>query len=339
MSKENIIVARRETDGTLVQVLPDGSTRSLKDKTDWKRLRAMAEDEVHAAALADPDAQPLTDADFARMTRVPRVKTLRRALRLTEEEFATRYHIPLGTLQDWEQGRCEPDQPARAYLLVIASDPEKVKRALEHPPIDDDIARYERENVNRIQKRVADISITTSVVWGIGFKGALAVSRKFVAELDLSELGQARDEHAFIAMLDKKTGELQLRLQEQRGRQASARSTDAKLWGSARKVLNVFLCEAYFNRVLEPFYGLRKLANWFEIPLDKQTVSAVRRKAEQFGLQGPPPFPGIKWLDRETSLKYQALAREIATEMLLPARIYFEVVTWAAANDGQALDA
>ena len=43
-----------------------------------------------------------------------------------------RYHIPLGTLRDWEQGRCEPDQPAKAYLTVIARDPEGVERAL-HP--------------------------------------------------------------------------------------------------------------------------------------------------------------------------------------------------------------
>jgi len=134
MSKKNTIVARRQTDGTLVQVLPDGSTTPLEDKTDWKRLRAMTEDEVHAAALADPDAQPLTDADLARMKRVPRIKTLRRALRLTQEEFAARYHIPLGTLRDWEQGRCEPDQPARANLTVIARDPERVMRALEHAP-------------------------------------------------------------------------------------------------------------------------------------------------------------------------------------------------------------
>jgi putative transcriptional regulator len=94
----------------------------------------MTEDEVHSAALADPDAQPLTDADLARMKRVPRIKTLRRALRLTQEEFAARYHIPLGTLRDWEQGRCEPDQPARAYLTVIARDPERVMRALQPAP-------------------------------------------------------------------------------------------------------------------------------------------------------------------------------------------------------------
>jgi len=29
-------------------------------------------------------------------------------LQLTQEEFAPRYHIPLGTLRDWEQGRAEP---------------------------------------------------------------------------------------------------------------------------------------------------------------------------------------------------------------------------------------
>jgi putative transcriptional regulator len=42
------------------------------------------------------------------------VKTLRRALGFTQEEFALRYQIPIGTLRDWEQGRTEPDQPARA---------------------------------------------------------------------------------------------------------------------------------------------------------------------------------------------------------------------------------
>src|SRR5262245_33106005 len=67
---------------------------------------------------------------MAKARRVPRVKTLRRTLGLTQEEFAARYRIPLGTLRDWEQGRTEPDQPARAYLKVIASNPDWVSRAL-----------------------------------------------------------------------------------------------------------------------------------------------------------------------------------------------------------------
>jgi putative transcriptional regulator len=134
VSKKNPIVAKRQSDGNLVQVLADSSTKPLEDKTDWVRLRAMTDKEVTAAALADPDARPMTPERLRRARRVPRAKTLRRALHLTQEEFATRYRIPIGTLRDWEQGRCEPDQPARAYLTVIAHDPEGVRRALRARP-------------------------------------------------------------------------------------------------------------------------------------------------------------------------------------------------------------
>jgi putative transcriptional regulator len=133
MSEENTIVVKRMSDGTLVQVLPDGSTRPMPP-TDWSRLDAMTDEEIEAAAMADPDARPWTEEDFAKARRVPRVKTLRRVLGLTAEEFAARYHIPLGTLQDWEEGRTEPDQPARAYLRAIAGDPEGVSRALARGP-------------------------------------------------------------------------------------------------------------------------------------------------------------------------------------------------------------
>src|SRR5271163_3694940 len=101
-----------------------------KTTTSSKTLRPMSIEAIEKAARADPDAQPLTEADLNRMKRTPRVKIIRRALDLTQEEFAERYHIPLGTLRDWEQGRAEPDQPARAYLKLIAHDPEQVNRAL-----------------------------------------------------------------------------------------------------------------------------------------------------------------------------------------------------------------
>jgi len=94
----------------------------------------MTDAEVHAAALSDPDAQPLTAEQLAHMKPTPRAKIIRRALQLTQEEFAARYHIPLGTLRDWEQGRAQPDQPARAYLRAIAGDPQGVQRALEARP-------------------------------------------------------------------------------------------------------------------------------------------------------------------------------------------------------------
>jgi putative transcriptional regulator len=90
----------------------------------------MSPEAIKKAALADPDAQPLRPADLKRMKRTPQAKIIRRALGLTQEEFAARYHIPLGTLRDWEQGRSMPDQPTRAYLTLIARDPKHVDRIL-----------------------------------------------------------------------------------------------------------------------------------------------------------------------------------------------------------------
>lgn len=90
----------------------------------------MTPEAIERAARKDDDAQPLTANDVKRMKRTPQAKIIRRALELTQEEFAARYHIPLGTLRDWEQGRTEPDQPTRAYLTLIARDPDHVNRTL-----------------------------------------------------------------------------------------------------------------------------------------------------------------------------------------------------------------
>lgn len=123
---ETTIIARIRADGVVVEMLPDGSERPFP-KTE---MRPMTDEEVHAAALADPDAQPRTPEQLRNAKRVPRSKSLRRALGLTQEEFSARYNIPVGTLRDWDQGRSEPDAPARAYLTVIAGDPEGAARIL-----------------------------------------------------------------------------------------------------------------------------------------------------------------------------------------------------------------
>jgi methanol corrinoid protein len=103
-------------------------------KHDWERFDAMTETQRHAAASADPDAQPVTPDNIGRMKRTPQVKVIRRALRLSQEEFAERFHIPLGTLRDWEQSRKEPDAAARAYLVVIARNAKAVSDALQPQP-------------------------------------------------------------------------------------------------------------------------------------------------------------------------------------------------------------
>ena len=129
MSK-TIITARIRADGTPVETSADGDERAFPDAP----MRPMTAAETAAAAAADPDARPMTEEELGTARRVPRIRTIRRALGLTQEEFAARYRIPLGTLRDWEQGRTEPDQPTRAYLTVIAQDPEGVHRALQAAP-------------------------------------------------------------------------------------------------------------------------------------------------------------------------------------------------------------
>ena len=143
MSKTTI-AAKMRADGTVVEVLGDGSERPFPKRL----MRPMTKVEIAAAAAADPDARPMTPEELTTARRVPRVKTLRRALGLTQQEFAARYRIPLGTLRDWEQGRTEPDQPARAYLTVIAHDPESARRALQGTDPRDEVSAHGNDHLH-----------------------------------------------------------------------------------------------------------------------------------------------------------------------------------------------
>lgn len=103
----------------------------IKTDTDWSAVAALTDEQIHAAALSDPDSQPFplgTEEELAKigLIRIPNVKKLRERLGLTQEAFAAAYRIPIGTLRDWEQRRKLPDAPARAYLTVIARNPEAV---------------------------------------------------------------------------------------------------------------------------------------------------------------------------------------------------------------------
>jgi len=62
--------------------------------------------------------------------KVPDIKALRRRLKLTQAQFASRFCLNARTVQDWEQGRVKPDPTVRAYLTVIANNHRAVERAL-----------------------------------------------------------------------------------------------------------------------------------------------------------------------------------------------------------------
>jgi putative transcriptional regulator len=107
-----------------MNALPSGTT-------DWQSVRAMTDDQVEAAAKADPDAQPMSAEQLAQAQRPgTKVRALRSRLGMTQEQFAKTYHLPVGTVRDWEQGRSRPDAPALALLTVIEREPDAARRAL-----------------------------------------------------------------------------------------------------------------------------------------------------------------------------------------------------------------
>ena len=75
MSKTTTI-ARMRRDGVLVRINPDGTEEVMPVEP----LARMTPEEVEAAAWRDPDARPFTPEELAKARKIPRAKTLRRAL-------------------------------------------------------------------------------------------------------------------------------------------------------------------------------------------------------------------------------------------------------------------
>jgi putative transcriptional regulator len=106
-------------------------------RVDRQRVRATTDEEIARQIAADPDTAPdLADvADEAswqvvRRPALPDVRRVRRQLGLSQTAFAKRFGLSTRTVQEWEQGRAVPDQPARVLLRVIEDSPDTVARVV-----------------------------------------------------------------------------------------------------------------------------------------------------------------------------------------------------------------
>jgi putative transcriptional regulator len=59
-----------------------------------------------------------------------RVRAIRKKFSRTTKAFELRFGIPAATLNNWEQGRREPDVAARLLLRLIEREPEIVERVV-----------------------------------------------------------------------------------------------------------------------------------------------------------------------------------------------------------------
>lgn len=68
-----------------------------------------------------------TTVELPQAAEVPKI---RRELGLSQQQFASMMGVSVATLRNWEQGRRQPQGPARALLLVAAMEPAIVLKAL-----------------------------------------------------------------------------------------------------------------------------------------------------------------------------------------------------------------
>lgn len=78
----------------------------------------------------DPEDFDVTFEGLERGQRARLVRTTRTRLGLSQPEFAKRYHVPVGTLRDWEQARVTVPDFAIAYIRVIRAHPAMVGELL-----------------------------------------------------------------------------------------------------------------------------------------------------------------------------------------------------------------
>ena len=98
IDRENEDIVRLITtldDGTSIVEHADGRLERTKSKTDWARLRAMTEDEIEAAARADPEWEGLLDIDWSKAELImPRRKE---AISIRLDEDVLSYFKSLGS--------------------------------------------------------------------------------------------------------------------------------------------------------------------------------------------------------------------------------------------------
>jgi uncharacterized protein (DUF4415 family) len=87
--KEDIVrLVTTLDDGTSIIEHADGRLERTKSKTDWARLRAMTEEEIDAAARADPEWEGLLDIDWSKAELIMPRRKEAISIRLDEDVLA-----------------------------------------------------------------------------------------------------------------------------------------------------------------------------------------------------------------------------------------------------------
>ena len=140
----------------------------------------------------------------------------------------------------------------------------------------------------------------------------IAAAQDFLARLDLTRFG-TDSEADFRQELNRVTLKLQ---REFPGK--------GKNWGAARKVLNIFLHNAFYNHYLRRHYRLAASEKYYEVPLDSAVTKGLRWRAPRGHL---PAWRGLKHLTLQENHEFQKFASSVAAS-LGTSRVHLDAVLW-----------
>jgi len=109
--------------------------RARKERTDWRRVDTMTDDDIARQIAEDPDVAPdmseaLERGEFEVVWGID-VEHVRSQTGLDQAAFARRFGVPLDELVDWEALGRVPNRAIWTYFKVIEREPEIIGRAAE----------------------------------------------------------------------------------------------------------------------------------------------------------------------------------------------------------------
>ncbi len=166
-----------------------------------------------------------------------------------------------------------------------------------------------------MQSRMAQASIGASSLRNQGKSKVIEICRKFCMAMDLSKYTPK----SFKTQLDKDTRKLLKRL--------GMKETQ---WGTARKAINLFLRDVFYNKYLVPVYKMGKLDYLLEVPLDTQVADKIKRYSQGEDLI----WHGIKHTTESENKAFQDAANQIANENIsINFRVHLDLIFWRYENE------
>jgi len=172
------------------------------------------------------------------------------------------------------------------------------------------VRKLSSQDLDALQTYVAAASVGPSTVRS--YPGETkSICQRHLSSLNLRPLRQGSPSD-FRTFLTRQTQSLIRKLSSN-----SALPIPESYFGVARKVVNIFLHNAYYNQFLCEHFSLWRHVESYEVPLDSKVARGIRADSRSLGLAFEPSWEwsSLRAFDASTNQRYQELARAIAESM------------------------